>query len=269
MQLLNVIRLEAVFIIAVFLPLLVQLAVLFLISRLLWTASGRLHGRAVWILLALIGVPVHELSHAAAFIATGAGVRRLVLFAPRGLPEYGGATGVTVPARNPSLVSRLFASVAPLFGCSLAAWGVLWLLLPAVMGGLAGAAPLGSQPLDVGPMFIAYVQGMLDVITLLPWDRWQTYLAVYLTASLGMGAAPSAEDIRLFLPALGILLVLLFPVFALLQLLGDPEQMLTATQQMVGGFTLAVSSALNIAIVFALIALALVIALAPFRRLFR
>ena len=130
MSLLTALQLEALFIVALLLPLLLQLVALYLTSRALWTFTGRYFGRTVWALFALVGVPLHELSHAIAFMLTGAGVRRMVLFAPRGLPEYNGATGVVVPRRKPSGLSRLVSSIAPFFGCSLAAWLALRLLLP-------------------------------------------------------------------------------------------------------------------------------------------
>ena len=82
MSLLTVIQLEILFVLALFLPLALQLVVLYLVSRGLWRFSGRYFGRGIWALLAFVGVPIHELSHAAAFLLTGAGVQRLVLFAP-------------------------------------------------------------------------------------------------------------------------------------------------------------------------------------------
>ncbi len=128
--LLAILKLEVLFVGGLLLPLIVQLLILYLASRGLWVFTQRFFGRWVWLMLAFVGVPVHELSHAVAFLLTGAGVRRVVLFAPRGLPEYGGAAGVVVPARTPSTFSRIISSVAPFFGCSLAAWLILHLLLP-------------------------------------------------------------------------------------------------------------------------------------------
>jgi hypothetical protein len=241
--------------------------VLYLVSRGLWQFSGRYFGRGIWALLAFVGVPVHELSHAVAFLLTGAGVQRLVLFAPRGLPEYGGATGVTIPARQPTVVSRLVASIAPFFGCSLAAWLVLRLLLPGFTAADV-AAPIvvnsseaaGSGQV-IGQVLGAYPANLIGAFARLQWNHLQTYLALYLGASLGMGAAPSREDFRHFFPALLGLLVVLLPVFALIQLFSDPAAMLIQFQTMVETVTVPIGAALTYATVFGLIALLLLMIL--------
>lgn len=273
MQLLTILQLEALFIMALFLPLLLQLVVLYAASRALWALTGRAVGRAAWVALALVGVPMHELSHAAAFLLTGAGVQRLVLFAPRGLPEYNGATGVVVPARQPSAFSRLVASIAPFFGCSFAAWLVMALLLPGFATG-EGIAGLGLTNLEAGrigaaaaEMLQGYLISLLEAFTRLDWTNWRTYLAVYLGASLGMGAAPSTGDFKRFFPALIGLLVILFPVFALIQVLSNPQTVLSGAQGVVGQLLLPIGAALTYATIFTLLALLLVAALLPFRRL--
>lgn len=269
MELLTVVEIEVLFVLAVFLPLVIQLVVLYVVSRALWRFTQRFFGRWLWLVLALFGVPVHELSHAAAFILTGAGVRRVVLFAPRGLAEYGGATGVVVPRRQPSVLSRLVASVAPFFGCSLAAWLVLRLLLPDVPGGQPGGFltieelhTSGLGELVVG-MAGRYLWSLLEAFVRLDWRDWHTYPAVYLAASLGMGAAPSAEDFKRFFPALTGLLVVFLPVFALLQVLGGVEAALEVTQGVLDGLFIPVGSVLGYATLFGAIALAALVVLAP------
>jgi hypothetical protein len=263
MSLLTVIQLETLFILALFLPLVLQLVVLYLVSRGLWRFSGRYFGRGIWALLAFVGVPIHELSHAAAFLLTGAGVQRLVLFAPRGLSEYGGATGVTIPARQPTFISRLVASIAPFFGCSLAAWLVLRLLLPGFTAAdVTTPVPIGSPETAgpgqvIGQILGAYPGILIGAFARLQWTRWQTYLALYLGASLGMGAAPSREDFRHFFPALLGLLVVLLPVFALIQLFSDPAAMLARFQTIAGIVTVPIGAALIYATVFSSIALLL------------
>jgi hypothetical protein len=275
MQLLTVVEVEVLFILAVFLPLVIQLVVLYVVSRALWRFTQRFFGRGLWLVLALFGVPVHELSHAVAFILTGAGVRRVVLFAPRGLAEYGGATGVVVPRRQPSALSRLVASVAPFFGCSLAAWLVLRVLLPDMPGGQPGGFltleelhTSGLGELAVG-MVGRYLRSLLEAFGRLDWRDWHTYPAVYLAASLGMGAAPSTEDFKRFFPALTGLLVAFLPVFALLQVLGGVEAALEVTQGVLDGLFIPVGSVLGYATLFGAIALAALAVLAPLAVVFR
>lgn len=270
MNLLHIIETETLFIFALLFPILVQVIVLYAVSRGLWSFTGRYFGRSMWVLLALIGVPVHELSHAVAFLLTGAGVQKIVLFAPRGLPEYDGATGVVVPARRPSAFSRLVASIAPFFGCSLAAWLVLRLLLPAsvfvpISFPTAGSGISLRVLLDV---LVAYLEGMLGAFARLQWSDWRTYLTLYLVASLGMGAAPSREDFRRFFPALIGLFVLLLPVFALLQLFADPARIFSRLQSLLSGVLIPIGSALSYATVFALLVLLALVVLAIPRVLF-
>lgn len=258
-------------------PLMVQIVALYAIGRGLWNFTGRSFGRGAWAFLAVVGVPIHELSHAIAFTLTGAGVQRMVLFAPRGLPEYGGATGIVVPARPPSGFSRLVSSVAPFFGCSLGAWLVLRLLLPdflisaptglmlsptALRGGDAGQAMLRTLG--------GYLLSTLEALLSLDWGNWQTYLAVYLGASLGMGAAPSREDFKLFFPALMGLMVLLLPVSALLLVFDDPGILFMIAQRLLARLLLPIGVALAYATVFsALMLLGLALLWPLWRRLRR
>jgi len=274
-SLLAIIRLEVLFILGLLFPLLIQLFILYLASRGLWVFTQRFFGRWMWLALALVGVPVHELSHAVAFLLTGAGVRRIVLFAPHGLPEYGGATGVVVPAHPPSAFSRTVSSVAPFFGCSLAAWLILRLLLP---GFEAIEVVMPSVPPDLmtngsvetlSSALVSYWQVLGRALSQLQWFDWRTYLAIYLSASLGMGAAPSAEDLKIFFPALAGILVVLIPIFALMRALGDPEATLATTQRALCIPLQAIGSALSYATAFTLIVLVVLLVLLPFWKLRR
>ncbi|MEM4724978.1 MAG: M50 family metallopeptidase [Candidatus Hadarchaeum sp.] len=276
MSLLTLIKIELLFVVILLLPLLIQLVILFVISRALWVFTQRFFGRPLWLLLGLVGVPMHELSHAVAFWLTGAGVQRMVLFAPRGLPEHGGATGVVVPARKPSIVSQGIASIAPFFGCSLAAWLVLRLLLSDLTSGVQPASTLSLESLGgvellqfLGGVLEGYWRGLVEAFTQLRWSSWQTYLALYLTASLGMGAAPSKEDLKLFLPTLLAGLVVLLPVFALIQAFGDAQSMLVTAQDILGGLLMSVGRVLGYATLFSLLALFILALLAPLTYLAR
>lgn len=271
MTLLDIAKIELLFIFALFVPLILQLVALFVVSKLLWNFTHRQFGKGVWTAFALVGVPIHELSHAIAFILTGAGVQKMVLFAPKGLPEHNGATGVVVPKRKPSTLSLLVASIAPLFGCTLLAWLVLVLLLPQFV--TTEAVPtIEIQDLNqvnllqvIGDVLTGYVVSLFNTLLGINWLDWRTYLALYLVASLGMGAAPSAADFKYFFPALGIVLLFLYPVFGFLVITGDPAAALMAVQSLVGGLTLSISVAVNYATLFALVALILLWIISLFR----
>ncbi|NDJ53157.1 MAG: hypothetical protein GYB68_08755 [Chloroflexi bacterium] len=261
----TILQIELLFLVALMLPLTLQLGVLFLIGRSLWTFTQRQFGRIVWLVLAVIGIPIHELSHAFAFVITGAGVQKIVLFNPKGLPEYGGATGVVVPARQPSLLSRLLASIAPFFGCSILAWLLLILLLPG-FGDVVINAQVDWSQLESGGLLavgadilLAYGRSLWDVLLALQWNDWRTYLAVYIAASLGMGAVPSAEDFKVFFPAIGLVLLILFPVFALIYWLGDAQSVFGVAQQALNVVLLPIGTALTYATLLAGLALLLLL----------
>ncbi len=114
-----------------------------------------------------------------------------------------------------------------------------------------------------------YWQGLWQAFTRLHWADWRTYLAIYLSASLGMGAAPSSEDLKIFFPALAGLLIVLLPVFALIWALGDPEIILATTQRTLSAPMQAIGSALGYATAFTLIVLVVLLALLPVWRLRR
>ncbi len=261
MSIWDIAKVELLFIGALFFPLILQLIVLTIVSRLLWNFTHRQFGYWVWVAFALVGVPIHELSHALAFWATGAGVSKMVLFAPRGLPEHNGATGVVIPKRKPSNFSLLIASIAPLFGCTLLAWLVLVLLIPDFVSA-EGLSTLQIEDLNninlgaaVLATFGAYFTSLFETLISINWLDWRTYLALYLAASLGMGAAPSNTDLKYFFPACLLALLFLFPVFAFIVLRDNAEQALLLLQNAVGQATLSVSVAVNYATLFALIAL--------------
>lgn len=272
MSLLDIAQIELLFIIALFFPLIIQLIVLTIISRMLWNFTHRQFGYRVWALFAFIGVPIHELSHALAFLLTGAGVSKMVLFAPKGLPEYGGATGVVIPKHNPSIPSLMVASIAPLFGCTLLAWLVLTLLLPDSVGA-QGLTILDVQNLNeinlmqtIVTTFSAYLTSMFDTLVSIDWGNWRTYIAFFIAASLGMGAAPSNADLKYFFPAVAFTLVILFPVFAIIVALGNTEAALLTLQSILGQLTFSISVAINYATLFAFIALVLLWIISLFKR---
>jgi len=272
MPLLEIVKIELLFIFALFLPLILQLLVLFVVSRSLWGFTQRYFGRGLWAILALIGIPIHELSHAAAFIITGAGVQKLVLFAPKGLDEHDGATGIVIPKRKPTTFSLLVSSIAPLFGCTLIAWIVLQILLPNLTTNqtlltLSFDSFHGSNFLQTILMVLgSYISSLVSTLISVNWGNWQTYLAIYLAASLGMGAAPSGTDLKYFFPAFGIILLILLPIFGILVLFGNPDAALTSLQNGVGSIILSIGTAVTYAALFALLALLLLFIFSIFTR---
>ena len=190
-------------------PFAAAAALLHLLERLI---SARLQSRFGWrgvLLTGWLGVPVHELSHAAACLLFGHRVERLRLFAPD--PRTGQLGAVQHAWDRRSLyqqVGRFFIGVAPLVGGAL-----LLLLLTRLLGppGVA-SAPL---PADGGPLVVARAAadraGALLAALAGPAaaGRWVTWLYLYLCLCIGAHMAPSSTDLRGSLAGLALLLGLM------------------------------------------------------------
>jgi len=138
------------------------------------------------------GIVVHELSHLAGCLLTGAPVSRVVLFGPSGgCVEHGEPT---MP-----LLGRPVISLAPVAGCTLALWGV-W----TVFAGRLGLEPLRLPGLELS------AQGGLRlwlVLKTLFADAFQRVfsrrflsaegiLFLYLVLTFSICMAPSRTDLR-------------------------------------------------------------------------
>ena len=187
-------------------PFAAAAALLHLLERLL---SARLQSRFGWrgvLLTGWLGVPVHELSHAAVCLLFGHRVERVKLFAPDPRTGQLGAVQHAWDKRNLyQQVGRFFIGVAPLVG------GALVLLL---LTRLLGPASVASEPLPADGGALIAALGGHDVA-----GRWVTWLYLYLCLCVGAHMSPSSTDLRGCLPGLLLLLGLMLAtnlvVFAL------------------------------------------------------
>jgi len=138
------------------------------------------------------GVVVHELSHLAGCLVTGARVSRVVLFGPSGgLVEHG-------EPRMP-LVGRPVISLAPVAGCTLVLWGV-WRLF---------AGRLGLEPLRLPGVELSAEGGLrlwlvlrtlfLDAFGRVFSRRFlsvEGFVFLYLVLTFSICMAPSRADLR-------------------------------------------------------------------------
>jgi len=191
----------------VYLGLLLWVAVATVLSYVierLWTdyTSGRYFRYAL-----APGIVVHELSHLAACLLTGAKVGRVVLFGP---------SGGSVEHAKPKmpLLGQPIISLAPVAGCTLALWGVWWLFsgrlglqlsqLPEVELSAPGAVELWRvmRTLFVDAFRQVFSRRFLSLEGL-------AFLYLVLTFSICMG--PSRADLRhalLGLAAIGAIVFL-------------------------------------------------------------
>jgi hypothetical protein len=177
-------------------PLIVAAAALHLVERQL---TGRLIARlgwnSVWI-TGWLGVPVHELSHAAACLVFGHKIKRLRLFAPDRSSGRLGDVEHAFDPRNPwQQVGRAFIGVAPLVGGALVLWALSATLGPAGVGFQplsAGAGPGEAVAAAIG-QGAALARSLVDPAVL---GRWSTWVFLYLCLCVGAHMAPSGTDLK-------------------------------------------------------------------------
>jgi hypothetical protein len=167
----------------------------------------RLGWGGVW-LTGWLGVPIHELSHAAACVLFGHRLRRVRLFAPdRRTGRLGGVEHSFNP-RNPwQQLGRLFIGIAPLVGGAGALWLLTWLVGPAGVD----LAPLEARSQPDG-LLVAAVQRSLAVLEALTrpdvLGAWTTWVYLYLCLCIGTHISPSRPDMQGGWPGFVLLLAL-------------------------------------------------------------
>ncbi|MCD6288859.1 MAG: hypothetical protein J7M34_00025 [Anaerolineae bacterium] len=189
-------------------PLLVSIALLYIISYLAQAAFSYAIGW--WGILAtgIIGTPIHESSHLIPLLLTGTPIKEVKLFAPkRSTGELGHV--LSMP-RSTSLIQHigmLVSSVAPLFGGATALWLLTWLCVPdlAVRSVDTRELPLFTLDMATRPStymqfildLLAYVKGQfLPIVQSLDWRDWKTYLYLYGVMSITLHIGLSPSDIR-------------------------------------------------------------------------
>ena len=158
-----------------------------LVSRLGWGA--------IW-LTGWLGVPVHELSHAATCLLFGHKVKRLRLFAP---DQATGRLGDVQHAYDPkslwAQLGRFFIGIAPLVGGSLALWALSAALGPPGLGFeplAAGAGPAEAVSAAIA-QGAALLRGLAEPAVL---GHWTTWVFLYLCLCIGAHMAPSGPDLK-------------------------------------------------------------------------
>ena len=216
---------------ALFLPVVLQLSLLFFAGWALFKLADYVSS-ILFTLLDLIGTPLHELAHAFASLITLCGVAAVKLHRDEV------STGFVQHKRwNP--VGRIVAPVAPLFVGVL----VLWLTAVYIIPGFeVPAIPPPQFDLESAASLGTVLRGTLDFLTQilltayqqlpdLQWDNWRTYAGLYIALSVGIGIAPSKADRRILGGGLVLAGFLAFALFVLLYLLGDAQTTFVALQE--------------------------------------
>lgn len=170
---------------------------------------SRLGWGGVW-LTGWLGVPIHELSHAAACVVFGHRLRRVRLFAPNRKTGRLGGVEHSFNPRNPwQQLGRFFIGIAPLIGGAGALWGLTLLLGPTTVD----LAPLQAPPqgdgllVTAGERALGMLSALVDPAALAQWTTW---LYLYLCLCIGTHISPSRPDLEGGWPGFLLLVVLAF-----------------------------------------------------------
>jgi hypothetical protein len=161
--------------------------------------SRALSMRGLYYLISAPGVVVHECTHIAGCLITGAKIKKVVFFSKEG-------GSVTYQSPKVPLLGNVIIGTAPLFGIPLVLAGLTWLFgtyfgctlfssVPSLTS-LAGAGALLSSAL-----FILYENLVVE------FNGW-FLLYLYLTISLVLSLSPSMQDIKNALAGLVIITLL-------------------------------------------------------------
>lgn len=182
-----------------FLTLVIQILILYFLSRLLDRLVLKRLGRSWYLITQWPGVVIHELSHLVGCLITFTRVFQVKLFAPQGE-----TLGFVSHAQSRNPIKNIIISLAPLFGVTAAIWLLIRFLLPElyfsilnpVKAALSDFSTFNNFFNFTKDYFSQYGQYFSALWQSIDFSKWQTYLFIYLMLSLGAHAAPSKQDLR-------------------------------------------------------------------------
>gem|GEM_PF-827338 len=246
---LDVLRMALLYAVALFFPVMLQLLLLFATGRLFFRLATGISSVITTFLVA-IGTPLHELSHALGCLLTFTGVAAIKLVSDE-------VDTANVKPKRRNVIARPIVGLAPLFGGTL----VLWLTATHIIPGfetptiappqldLESAASLGMVLQEALDYLGRFVQAAYEGLPGLQWGNWRTYVGLYIAFSVGMGIAPSDQDLRVMITALPLATLLGVGAFALFYMSGDAESRFAAFQQGMWPHLLRFSTAVTYAFV--------------------
>jgi hypothetical protein len=214
----------------------------------------RLAGRGAVLVTGWLGVPIHELSHAAMCVVFRHKIEKLVLFHPD--PETGtlGYVNHSWNRRNPwQVLGTFFIGIAPLLGGSAVILALLQLLLPGTLRVPEVALPAG--PGDSAG-WAALGHGLRDTVEhaartmFAPANlgSWRLWVFLYLALCVGSHISPSRPDLKGSLVG-GLACFALLVVAGVIALAAGAGGQLAATTWTAGltvGLVLAFVAAINL-----------------------
>lgn len=205
-------------IINLFLPLIIQILILYFLSKLLNRLVLQRLGRTWYLITQWPGVMVHELSHLVGCLITFTKVFQVKLFAPSG-----DTLGFVSHAQSRNPIKNIIISIAPLFGVTAVIWLLIRFLLPELYFAVLNPTKAGLVDMtsfnhffnftkDYFSQFGHYFTSLWQNIDL---GKWQTYIFIYFMLSLGSHAAPSKEDLKHTFWGIGGLAIIFFILYYL------------------------------------------------------
>jgi hypothetical protein len=175
--------------------------------------SRALSLRGLYYAISAPGVVVHECSHIAGCLITGAKIKRVVFFSKEG-------GSVTYQSPEVPLLGNVIIGTAPLFGIPLVLAALTWLF-----GTYLGCSLLSSVPaltsLDSAGALLSSAVSILYQNLVVQFNGW-FLLYLYLTVSLVLSLSPSTQDIKNALVGLIILILAgLLVIWSAIPLLTD------------------------------------------------
>jgi len=202
-----------------------------------WFWAQVLPIRGLWYFISAPGIVVHEITHIAGCLVTGAKVKKVVLFS-----SEGGSVTYTSP-RIP-LAGNVIINTAPLFGIPLVLACLAWLFATYLGCNLVVLIPAPVSLYGAGSLVSTAVTILYQNL-IVQFNGW-FLLYLYLTVSLVLALSPSLQDIRNAAPGVFILTVL-----GLLIIAGNIPFAITFVSWMMNLF----ATGLALGLIFELIAL--------------
>jgi hypothetical protein len=190
--------------------------------------AGAAPVRPIYLFIRFPGVVLHECSHIAGCIITGARIRNVVLFS-----RDGGSVTYTSP-RLP-FIGDVIISTAPLFLLPLALSAITW-TFGSFLGCVFPAFPLTlGSPEVLADLFVAILGSFSDNLV----SRFNGWFLLYLflTISIVLSIAPSQQDMKN--AAAGIILIILSGIIVFWSDIPVAVNILAGLVRLLGyGFTL-------------------------------
>ena len=185
-------------IINLFLPLFIQVIILYLLSRLLNKVIMKQLGKKWYLVTMWPGVMIHELSHLVGCLLTFTKVYKVNLFTPTG-----DSLGSVEHAKTGNPMKNIIISIAPLFGGTLVIWLLTSLFFPEIYRVQLDSVNVALSELSSFQNFFNFTVGyfqlywdyFIQLMQNMNFGAWQTYLFIYLMLSLSSHVAPSKKDL--------------------------------------------------------------------------